>query len=335
MAEATLSSGAASSESADEYGGFWIRTLAYSADISIIMLGLIAVAVPFAFLGGTGMSIYGVIAAVGPWAYFVWFAASEQQATYGKQLCGLKIEHAGTGERISLLRSLGRELAKILSGVVFMIGFLIAAFTRRKQGLHDFLATTVVVREGPARILLAVIVTIAGVVIPIIVIPLMFGAMFAALMMMVMGAMMGGAMMGGDEMKQLKPVPRIEQPAQRPQPAAPLPRASAPKPAVDAAATASIPQPEAKPAVAAPATARIPQPEPKRAAEAPAKPEALASAVARSTPAAPATKPKAAARRSESAAAVAPSAPAIRTGDAPLPCVYKPVMTDADIARCR
>ena len=285
MAEATLASGTASSGAADEYGGFWIRSLAYSADMSIIILALLAAAVPFAFLGGTGMSIYGLIATLGLWAYFVWFAASEQQATYGKQLCGLKIEHAASGERISLLRSLGREAAKLVSGAVLLLGFVIVGFTPSKQGLHDFLATTVVVREGTARIPLAIIVAVAGVLIPVIVIPLMFGAMFAALMMMLMGAVMGGATMGGSEMKQIDPQPRIEQPARRMQPTAP-PQSPAPKPAIAVEATTNVPVPEPKPAPVAPA------------------------------------RPQAA-------------APAMRAGAAPSPCVYKPVMSDADMARCR
>jgi len=328
MAEATLAGGTAVTAAADEYGGFWIRTLAYSADFSIITLALILVAVPFAFLGGSGMSIYGVIATFGPWAYFVWFAASERQATYGKQLCGLKIEHAASGERISLLRSLGRELAKILSGAVLLLGFLMIGFTRRKQGLHDVLAATVVVREGPARIALAIIVTFAGVLIPIIVIPLMFGAMFTALMMMLMGAVMGGAMTGGEEMKQIRPVPRIEQPARRLQPTAPPPQAPAPKPAVTAATTPSVAAPEAKPAPQAPA-------KPEALAPAILQPAPAAPAVVQAAPPAPVAKPRAVAQRAEPSARVAPSVPAMRAREPVAPCVYKPVMSDADMARCR
>jgi len=202
----------------DEYGGFWIRSLAYSADFSIITIALLVAAVPFGFLGGAGMSIYGVLATIAPWAYFVWFAASEQQATYGKQLCGLKIQHADSGERISILQSLGRELAKIVSYAVLFLGFLIIGFTKRKQGLHDFLAATVVVHTGNSRIPLAIIVTIAGVLVPLVLIPLLFGAALASLVAL-MAAMMSG-MMDGIEMKQLKPVPRIEQPA-KPQASAP------------------------------------------------------------------------------------------------------------------
>lgn len=215
------------------YGGFWIRTLAYSVDMAILMVGLLLLGVLLTFMGGAGAALYGLIAVVGPIAYFAWLTASGRQATFGKQLCGLKVQHAGSGERISLLRSIARELGKLVSAAILMIGFLLVAFTGRKQGLHDMLASTEVVREGPARIGLALFVAIAGVVVPVIVVPLMFGALFAGLMM----AMMGG-MMGESEVKPAKPVPTLEQKA-APRPsasAAASTPASAPKPAAAGAA---------------------------------------------------------------------------------------------------
>ena len=42
-------------------------------------------------------------------------------------------------------RALGRNLAKILSGLILCIGFLMVAFTGKKQGLHDMIAGTLVV----------------------------------------------------------------------------------------------------------------------------------------------------------------------------------------------
>ncbi len=265
MADATITAGTASTSGAGQYGGFWIRVLAYLADAMIILLGLVVLGVPLYFLGGIGIAIHTVLWFVGPIAYFAWFTASERQATFGKQLCGLKVEHAGTGQRISLLRSIGRELAKFVSGAILMLGFLIVAFTPRKQGLHDFLGATVVVREGPARILLAVLIVLAGVIIPVIAV-VIFGAM---LMTLVMGGMLGGMLggMGEDAMKQMKPVPQQSQPAPqpRPKPAAPQPTA---------------PKAEPKPA---------PAPEPKAEAALPAKPEA-----AKPEPVAAAAPPKAA-----------------------------------------
>jgi uncharacterized RDD family membrane protein YckC len=50
------------------------------------------------------------------------------------------------GGRISFGRATGRYFGKILSGLILGIGFLMAAFTERKQALHDLLAGTLVVR---------------------------------------------------------------------------------------------------------------------------------------------------------------------------------------------
>jgi len=229
MATATTTAGGAGS---DSYGGFWIRVLAYSADLSIIMIGLVLLAVPLYFLGGAGMAAYSVLALVGPFAYFVWLSASARQATFGKQLCGLRVEHVGSGQRISLLRSLGREAAKFISGAIFFIGYLMVGFTGRKQGLHDVMAATVVVREGPARILLALIVAFASIIIPVVAV-VVFGAAFFAGML--------GTFMGTDAMKQ---VPQQSQPARQPKPK--------PAPAPSETKAAEPPPAAAKPAAAAP-----------------------------------------------------------------------------------
>ena len=51
------------------------------------------------------------------------------------------------GNRVSFGRALGRTLAKILSAIILYIGFIMAAFTEKKQGLHDMVAGTLVVKR--------------------------------------------------------------------------------------------------------------------------------------------------------------------------------------------
>jgi uncharacterized RDD family membrane protein YckC len=58
---------------------------------------------------------------------------------------GLKVTDL-EGRRISFARATGRHFAKILSGLMFFIGFIMAGFTQRKQALHDMIAGTLVVR---------------------------------------------------------------------------------------------------------------------------------------------------------------------------------------------
>ena len=52
------------------------------------------------------------------------------------------------GNRISFGKALGRNLAKIISALIFYIGFIMAAFTAKKQALHDMIAGTLVVKKG-------------------------------------------------------------------------------------------------------------------------------------------------------------------------------------------
>ena len=55
------------------------------------------------------------------------------------------------GRRISLGRAVGRYFAKILSGLILAIGYIMVAFTERKQGLHDLIVSTLVVKGAPGE----------------------------------------------------------------------------------------------------------------------------------------------------------------------------------------
>ena len=158
----------ANSADTNTYAGFWIRSLAYCVDFSIIVITLLVISVPLAFMGPMGMIVISSLGLVGPLLYFVWMQASKEQATYGKALLGLKVEHADSGGRISLARSLARELAKFISALVFFLGFVAIGLTKRKRGLHDALASTVVVRDRPARFVVALLVSLVGIVVPMI-----------------------------------------------------------------------------------------------------------------------------------------------------------------------
>ena len=79
------------------------------------------------------------------WLYHALFESSAAQATLGKQALRLKVTDI-YGRRISFGRAAGRTLAKILSLITLTIGYIMAAFTLRKQALHDFVAETVVLR---------------------------------------------------------------------------------------------------------------------------------------------------------------------------------------------
>jgi uncharacterized RDD family membrane protein YckC len=133
-------------EPVGRYSPFWKRVVAFLIDIAILIVagsiigGIIGrLAVSEVFI--ERVSYYtGVLL---NWLYFTLFESSSRQATPGKMVLGLTVVDY-EGNRISLLRANGRWLSKILSAGILLIGFLMAAFTERKQALHDILARTLV-----------------------------------------------------------------------------------------------------------------------------------------------------------------------------------------------
>ncbi len=150
-----------------EYAGFWRRFVAYVVDrviigvpFSIIILAFMVPSIislcsnslsPEDFpltivtfiLGWLWLIALVVIVHV---LYFALFESSRLQATPGKLLIGIVVTDL-QGQRVSFLRALARNLAKILSHMIFNIGFIMAAFTARKQGLHDILTECLVVMK--------------------------------------------------------------------------------------------------------------------------------------------------------------------------------------------
>ncbi len=62
---------------------------------------------------------------------------------------GLKVKGLN-GNKIGFGKATGRHFGKILSGMILFIGFIMAAFTEKKQALHDKMAGCLVI-EGPAE----------------------------------------------------------------------------------------------------------------------------------------------------------------------------------------
>ena len=83
--------------------------------------------------------------------YSAFFESSKWQATPGKRLMGLIVTDLN-GNRISFARAFCRYLGKIVSFLTFFIGFLIAAFTDKKQALHDKMASTLVFRKPVEKV---------------------------------------------------------------------------------------------------------------------------------------------------------------------------------------
>jgi hypothetical protein len=194
--------------------------------------------------------------------YWPLMHASRRRATFGKAIVGLKVTRFD-GRRISILRSLWREIAKTASAAVVMLGYIMAAFTPRKQALHDLMSATYVVREGPSRVISALAVAVAGFALPVVVGPMILGAaVLSSMTSMAQGLI--------SEPQPIKPAPRpmatAPKPAPKPAPAAPAPAEPAvvakapeqPAPLKPAPAAAPTPAPVAAPAPA-PALAAAPE----------------------------------------------------------------------------
>jgi len=123
---------------AGSYAGFWVRFVAMIVDAVILAVagGLISAA---AFGAGLALSLFL------PWLYEAFMLSSEWQATVGKRAMSIMVTGVD-GSRISFARATGRHFAKYISAFILCIGFIIAAFTAKKQALHDMIAETVVVK---------------------------------------------------------------------------------------------------------------------------------------------------------------------------------------------
>lgn len=83
------------------------------------------------------------------WIYYSAFESSKKQATLGKMAVGIEITDLH-GNRIGFGKASGRYFGKIISAMIIGIGYLMAAFTKRKQGLHDMMAGCLVIRQDAA-----------------------------------------------------------------------------------------------------------------------------------------------------------------------------------------
>lgn len=134
------------------YVGFVKRLLAAIADMFVVGGGMFVLSMLLNFIDLVfGANLYIELAEVLVIPLMFLYAAlmesSKYQATLGKQALGIKVV-GNNGERISFLRALARFGLKFLSYAFLFIGFIIIAFTRKSQGLHDIITDTFVVENN-------------------------------------------------------------------------------------------------------------------------------------------------------------------------------------------
>lgn len=145
------------------YAGFWFRAGAYLLDTATLAFVLgttvlgpilrnnhVGPSVQDAWKFYTGQSPQAtallLLIELISWLYFAAFESSPWQATPGKKVLGLRVTDL-EGKRLGFIRASGRCFGKIISSLLFGIGFLMAGFTEKKQALHDMLAGCLVLRD--------------------------------------------------------------------------------------------------------------------------------------------------------------------------------------------
>jgi uncharacterized RDD family membrane protein YckC len=96
---------------------------------------------PVEFLGTVFFLIALFLAST--WLYEALLTSSSWQGTIGKRMLSLRVTDL-EGRKITFARATGRFFGKLLSRMIMHIGFIMVAFTERRQGLHDLLAGTLV-----------------------------------------------------------------------------------------------------------------------------------------------------------------------------------------------
>jgi uncharacterized RDD family membrane protein YckC len=154
-----------STASSTEYAGFWLRLAAHIIDhvaIGFVIGGLVSftmliMGISLGILEDMGNPatqmifisysvVIGLASLAITWLYYAMMESSSYQGTLGKLALGIKVTNL-EGNRVSFVQATGRFFGKLLSSAIMSIGYLMIAFTAKKQGLHDILAGCLVLKK--------------------------------------------------------------------------------------------------------------------------------------------------------------------------------------------
>ena len=138
------------------YGGFWIRVVARLIDG--IALGIAQASIAFAFFGAFGAQFMPSVIRSAPigvrlsfqflsYAIAIVYEAvflRYQGATLGKMALGLKVVRSN-GQSLGWGISVGRYFMYLVSGIILLIGYIMAGFDNEKRALHDRVCDTRVI----------------------------------------------------------------------------------------------------------------------------------------------------------------------------------------------
>lgn len=128
------------------YAGFWKRFCAAVVDGIILVIGQYLIAMLLGLVGVTisaNMDMF--LSFFFGFAYEAYFTG-RSGATPGKMALKLRVIRAD-GSPVGYGLSIGRYFGKILSFLILLIGYIMAAFDEEKRALHDRICDTRVVQE--------------------------------------------------------------------------------------------------------------------------------------------------------------------------------------------
>jgi uncharacterized RDD family membrane protein YckC len=135
------------------YAGFWRRFVAFWIDAILLWIASAILTVSMGGdlferdFGSPQTMLANFISLVVGWLYSALLESGPRQATLGQMVIGIQVTDLGH-RRISFARATGRHFAQIISAVILCVGYIMIAFTEKKQGLHDMMAGCLVVRAA-------------------------------------------------------------------------------------------------------------------------------------------------------------------------------------------
>ena len=137
------------------YAGFWLRLVSSIIDAGILLILVwilsLVYGVSITSPSHTGddfviFRLFELTSIFAAWIYFAVMESSLAQATIGKLFIGIYVTDMD-GDRLAFSRASIRYWLKYLTIFTFLIGFLISAFTKKKQTVHDMIVKSLVLKR--------------------------------------------------------------------------------------------------------------------------------------------------------------------------------------------
>jgi uncharacterized RDD family membrane protein YckC len=129
------------------YATRWRRLVAWLIESVVVIVLIGAAFLVGSALYGDGLFLGFVLALTSIWLYFAGSESSARQTTLSGRLLGTRVTGL-RGEALTFNRATARHFAMYLSALTpFAIGYLMAFWTKRRQTLHDYITSTVVVKR--------------------------------------------------------------------------------------------------------------------------------------------------------------------------------------------